>query len=113
MKNNAVKNTLTSIKTTQQIAAMAKRWFFLIFFFDFLWESSEGLIIKGNVAGMSKKHWRKKVKSTKRKWKRLLDNIWNESAEIWLAEIPQNPDFFYTNEATGSRNAKLFLKKIS
>ena len=56
MKNTAVKITLTSIKTTQQIAAMTKRWFFLIFLFDFLWESSEGLIIKGNVAEMSKKY---------------------------------------------------------
>ena len=94
MKNTAVKNTLTSVKTTQQTAAIAKRWFFLIFLFDFLWESSEGLMINGNVAEMSKKYWREKVKSTKRKWKRLLDNMWNESAEIWLAEIPQYPDFF-------------------
>ena len=71
----------------------------------------------GNVAEMSKKYWRKKVKSTKRKWKRLLDNIWNEIAEIWLAEIPNSLIFFFfffnTYEATGSRNAKLFLKKIS
>ena len=95
MKNTAVKNTLTSVKTTQQIAAIAKRWFFLIFLFDFLWESSESLMINGNVAEMSKKYWREKVKSTKRKWKRLLDNMWNESAEIWLAEIPQYPDFLY------------------
>lgn len=36
MKNTVMKNTLTSVKTTQQIAAMAKRWFFLIFFFDLI-----------------------------------------------------------------------------
>lgn len=36
MKNTVMKNTLTSVKTTQQIAAMAKRWFFLIFLFDLI-----------------------------------------------------------------------------
>jgi len=36
MKNTAMKANLTSVKTTQQITAMAKRWFFLIFLFDLI-----------------------------------------------------------------------------